>query len=50
MNGWLVAAHGSVTEHPRSDGNSQNKMGVVEQDALLAVGLNAKPSAGIARR
>ena len=33
-----------------SDGNSQHHIGVLEQDAPLAAGVNAKPSAGIARR
>jgi hypothetical protein len=33
-----------------SDGNSQHHIGVLEEDAPLAVGVNAKPSAGIARR
>ena len=35
---------------PSSDGNSQHHIGVLEEDAPLAVGVNAKPSAGIARR
>jgi len=33
-----------------SDGNSQHHIGVLEQDATLAAGVNAKPSADIARR
>jgi hypothetical protein len=44
---------GLAKEKPRkrrSDGNSQHHIGVLEQDAPLAAGVNAKPSAGIARR